>query len=166
MRLVEHHAGVHGHSLKIAQPHPAGERFAGSRDDLVEFVSSRSLFAIAGYTGAWACANQVMTVKAHAPRPVVVTETTSAADGDADREREADAPRQERDAPAIQREPTSGDVVPPTESASPLADHVPPPLSPARGPPADWGELVRAHDDREAIQAAPDELTVIDIHSL
>jgi hypothetical protein len=226
MRLVEHHAGVHGDSLKMARPHPAGERFAGSRDDLVEFVSNRSgsgwshgspvltverrgrrfcegveardgscaglevhamqfgrailgallgavvgtamlmaiylttghdwvwlvipfaivtglgvrlvdstfgqvsyargaltaLVAIAGYTGAWACANQVMTVKAHAPRPVVVTETTSAADEAAEREREADAPRQERDAPAIQREPTSGDVVPPTESASPPGD--------------------------------------------
>jgi hypothetical protein len=42
----------------------------------------------------------------------------------------------------------------------------PPPLAPARGPPSDWGELVQAHDDREAIQAAPDELTAIDIHSL
>jgi hypothetical protein len=26
-----------------------------------------------------------------------------------------------------------------------LADLVPPPVSPARGPPADWGELVQAH---------------------
>ncbi|MFN9369241.1 MAG: hypothetical protein ACK6CT_10840, partial [Planctomycetia bacterium] len=41
----------------------------------------------------------------------------------------------------------------------------PPPVSPARGP-THWGELVRAHDDREAIQATPDELPVIDIHSL
>jgi len=42
----------------------------------------------------------------------------------------------------------------------------PPPVSPARGPPADWGELVQAHDDRAIIQASPDELPVIDIHSL
>ena len=26
----------------------------------------------------------------------------------------------------------------------------PPPLSPARGPPTDWGELVQSHDDRAA----------------
>jgi hypothetical protein len=42
----------------------------------------------------------------------------------------------------------------------------PPPVSPARGPPADWGELVQAHDDRDVLQASPDELPVIDIHSL
>jgi hypothetical protein len=30
----------------------------------------------------------------------------------------------------------------------------------------DWGELVQAHDDREAFQVSPDELPVIDIHSL
>jgi hypothetical protein len=42
----------------------------------------------------------------------------------------------------------------------------PPPLAPARGPLTDWGELVQAHDDREAIQAACDELPAIDIHSL
>jgi hypothetical protein len=42
----------------------------------------------------------------------------------------------------------------------------PPPVSPARGPPTDWGELVQAHDDREAVQVSPDELPVIDIHSL
>jgi hypothetical protein len=35
--------------------------------------------------------------------------------------------------------------------------------SPARGPPTDWGELVQAHDERDAIQASPDELPVIDI---
>jgi hypothetical protein len=33
-------------------------------------------------------------------------------------------------------------------------------------PPTDWGELVQAHDDREAVQVSPDELPVIDIHSL
>jgi hypothetical protein len=42
----------------------------------------------------------------------------------------------------------------------------PPPVSPARGPPTDWGELVQAHDDRGVSQASPDELPVIDIHSL
>jgi hypothetical protein len=42
----------------------------------------------------------------------------------------------------------------------------PPLLSPARGPPTDWGELVQVHDDRDVFQASPDELPVIDIHSL
>ena len=42
----------------------------------------------------------------------------------------------------------------------------PPPLAPARGPPADFGELVQVHDDRDVVQASPDELPVIDIHSL
>lgn len=42
----------------------------------------------------------------------------------------------------------------------------PPPVSPARGPPTDWHELVQAHDDRDVMQASPDELPVIDIHSL
>jgi hypothetical protein len=41
----------------------------------------------------------------------------------------------------------------------------PPPLAPARGPPTDWRELVQAHDDRDAIQAAPDHLPAIDIHA-
>ena len=41
-----------------------------------------------------------------------------------------------------------------------------PPLAPARGPPTDWGELMQAHDDRDVVQATPDELPVIDIHSL
>ena len=40
----------------------------------------------------------------------------------------------------------------------------PPPVSPARGPPTDWGELVQACDDRDAIQASPAEMPVIDIH--
>ena len=39
----------------------------------------------------------------------------------------------------------------------------PPPVSPARGPPTDWGELVQVHDDQAIF---PDELPVIDIHSL
>lgn len=42
----------------------------------------------------------------------------------------------------------------------------PPPLAPARGPPTVWAELVQVHDDRDAMQAAPDELPVIDIRSL
>ncbi len=42
----------------------------------------------------------------------------------------------------------------------------PPPVSPARGPPADWGALVQVHDDRAIFQASPDELPVIDIRSL
>ena len=42
----------------------------------------------------------------------------------------------------------------------------PPPVSPARGPPTDWGELVQAHDDRDGFQVSPDELPVIDIHGL
>ena len=41
----------------------------------------------------------------------------------------------------------------------------PPPLAPARGPPTDWNEIVHAHDDRDAIQASPHDLPVIDIHS-
>ena len=42
----------------------------------------------------------------------------------------------------------------------------PPLLSPARGPPTDCGELVHVHDDRDVLQASPDDLPVIDIHSL
>jgi hypothetical protein len=42
----------------------------------------------------------------------------------------------------------------------------PPPISPARGPPTDWGELVQLHDDRDVFQSSPDELPTIDIHSL
>ena len=42
----------------------------------------------------------------------------------------------------------------------------PPPVSPARGPPTDWGEFVQIHDDRETVQGRIDELPVIDIHSL
>ena len=40
----------------------------------------------------------------------------------------------------------------------------PPPVSPARGPPTDWTELVQAHDDRDGAQDSPDELPAIDIH--
>ena len=36
----------------------------------------------------------------------------------------------------------------------------PPPVSPARCPPTDWGELLQALDDRHNFQASPDELPV------
>ena len=42
----------------------------------------------------------------------------------------------------------------------------PPPVSPARGPPTEWAELVQMHDDREAVQGRIDQLPAIDIHSL
>ena len=42
----------------------------------------------------------------------------------------------------------------------------PPPISPARGPPTDWGELVQVHDERDVFEASPDELPVIAIHRL
>jgi hypothetical protein len=42
----------------------------------------------------------------------------------------------------------------------------PPPVSPARGPPTDWGELVQVHDERDIFQGRIDELPAIDIHSL
>jgi hypothetical protein len=42
----------------------------------------------------------------------------------------------------------------------------PPPVSPARGPPTDWSELVQVHDDRDGVQYSPDEFPGIDIHSL
>jgi hypothetical protein len=41
-----------------------------------------------------------------------------------------------------------------------------PPVSPARAPQADWGELVQASDDREVLQERIDDLPVIDIRSL
>jgi hypothetical protein len=40
----------------------------------------------------------------------------------------------------------------------------PPHVSPARGPPVDWGELVQLHRDGEFEQASPDDLPMIDIH--
>jgi hypothetical protein len=40
----------------------------------------------------------------------------------------------------------------------------PPPLSPARGPPTEWGELVQRYDDRDGFQPSPDEMPAIDIH--
>jgi hypothetical protein len=41
-----------------------------------------------------------------------------------------------------------------------------PPVSPARGPPIDWGELVQMHDERDVFQGRIDELPAIDIRSL
>lgn len=31
----------------------------------------------------------------------------------------------------------------------------PPPVSPARGPPTDWGELIQAHDERAIVGNVP-----------
>jgi hypothetical protein len=39
-------------------------------------------------------------------------------------------------------------------------------VSPARGPPTDWAELVQVLDNRDIFQASPDELPAIDIRSL
>ncbi len=41
---------------------------------------------------------------------------------------------------------------------------VPPPVSPARGPPVDWDDLVQAEDDRSLHQAFFEDLPMIDIH--
>lgn len=112
-----------------------------------------ALIAIAGYSGAWAFANQVMTVKAHAPRPGVVAETTATADGDttAEPDRETDAAAEERDAPASQPDPTSGDVPPPTESGSPAGDaeSATAPALPRRA----------SRDDEPAVTPVPSRLT-------
>lgn len=81
-----------------------------------------ALIAIAGYTGAWAVANQVMTAKAHDPRPMVATDATSIAEGDAEPEREPDAAGQERDAPAVDRDAASDDLRPAIESTAPPGD--------------------------------------------
>jgi hypothetical protein len=45
---------------------------------------------------------------------------------------------------------------------------VPPPVSPARGPPTDRGEFFSAwaHDDRDVFQSPHDQRPVIDVHSL
>jgi hypothetical protein len=42
----------------------------------------------------------------------------------------------------------------------------PPPLEPARGPPTSWAEILQVHDERDAIQASPEDLPAIDIRSL
>ena len=47
-----------------------------------------------------------------------------------------------------------------------LGEPLEPPLAPARGPPTSWTEILQVHDDRDAIQASPDDLPVIDIRSL
>ena len=41
----------------------------------------------------------------------------------------------------------------------------PPPVSPARGPPTNWGELVQVHNDRDTIHQSPD-FTAHDRHPL
>ncbi|NBX29630.1 hypothetical protein EBR04_04140 [bacterium] len=38
------------------------------------------------------------------------------------------------------------------------------PVSPARDPPTDWGELVQVDGDRDILQASPDELPAIDTY--
>ena len=40
----------------------------------------------------------------------------------------------------------------------------PPTVSPARGPPVDWDDLVQAENDHSLYQATPDDLPMIDIH--
>ena len=40
----------------------------------------------------------------------------------------------------------------------------PPRVSPARGPPVDWGELVQSQGAGEFEQPSPDDLPMIDIH--
>jgi hypothetical protein len=52
------------------------------------------------------------------------------------------------------------------QTAARLTDLEPPPISSARGPPTDWGELIEVHDDRAVFQSLSDELPVIDIHNL
>ena len=42
----------------------------------------------------------------------------------------------------------------------------PPPISRARGPPTDWGELVQTHDARDIFQASPEDFPLIDFRSL
>jgi hypothetical protein len=42
----------------------------------------------------------------------------------------------------------------------------PPPLSPARGLPTDWGEHVQAHNELDIFQASSDELPALVIRSL
>ena len=40
----------------------------------------------------------------------------------------------------------------------------PPHVSPARGPPVDWVDLVQSFGDRELEHASPNDLPMIDIH--
>jgi hypothetical protein len=40
----------------------------------------------------------------------------------------------------------------------------PPHVSPARGPPVDWGDLMQSHSDGPYAQDSPKDLPVIDIH--
>ena len=41
---------------------------------------------------------------------------------------------------------------------------VPPPVSPARGPPVAWDDLVQAEDDHSLHQASAEDVPMIDIH--
>jgi hypothetical protein len=67
----------------------------------------------------------------------------------------------------VHREPTITEPGPIRKILTHLGEPLEPPLiSPARGPPTDWGELVQVHDDRDVFQSSPDELPAIDIHSL
>ena len=40
----------------------------------------------------------------------------------------------------------------------------PPPVSPARGPPVVWDDLVQAEDDHSLHQASAEDVPMIDIH--
>jgi hypothetical protein len=71
------------------------------------------------------------------------------------------APRERREAVGLTEPGPIREIL--THLGGPLE---PPPIAADRGPPTDWGELLQAHDDRDVFQASPDELPVIDIHSL
>lgn len=51
-------------------------------------------------------------------------------------------------------------------NAARFGDLVEPPLvSPTRGQPTEWHELVQAHGDGDVVQDSPDELPAIDINA-
>ena len=73
--------------------------------------------------------------------------------------------------PGVRRRHPADRITPKPGSIRKVLTHLgeplePAPVSPARGPPTDWGELVQVHDDRAIFQASPVELPDIDIHSL
>jgi hypothetical protein len=73
--------------------------------------------------------------------------------------------------PGVRRRHPADRITPKPGSIRKVFTHLgeplePAPVSPARGPPTDWGELVQVHDDRAIFQASPVELPDIDIHSL
>jgi hypothetical protein len=95
-----------------------------------------ALVAILGYIGAWACASQVMAVRAHAPRAGVVAETTAADAGDAAIEQERDAPERERDATELDGDtpaPNATATVSPADGATSAETPATRP-GPSRGP--------------------------------